>query len=62
MDGPRVPHADRHRQANHSSEDDPGAQLMARRGDGIYLRVTRTLLDALLVALGAVTAFWWVVP
>jgi hypothetical protein len=30
---------------------------MARRGDGIYLRVTRTL-DALLVALGAVTAFW----
>jgi len=27
---------------------------MARRGDGIYQRATRTLLDALLVALGAV--------
>jgi hypothetical protein len=35
---------------------------MPRRGDGIYLHVARTLLDALLVALGAVTAFWWFVP
>jgi len=35
---------------------------MARRGDGIYQRATRTLLDALLVAVGAVTAFWWFVP
>jgi hypothetical protein len=35
---------------------------MARRGDGIYLRVTLTLLDVLLVALGALTAFWWFVP
>jgi hypothetical protein len=35
---------------------------MARRGYGIYLRLTRTFLDALLVALGAVTAFWWFVP
>jgi hypothetical protein len=35
---------------------------MARRGDDIYLRITRTLLDALMVALGAVTAFWWFVP
>jgi hypothetical protein len=35
---------------------------LARRGDGIYLRVTGTLLDGLLVVLGAVTAFWWLVP
>jgi hypothetical protein len=35
---------------------------MACRGYGIYLRVTWTLLGALLVALGAVTAFWWFVP
>jgi hypothetical protein len=31
---------------------------LARRGDGIYLRGTRTLLDALLVVLGAVITFW----
>ena len=39
-----------------------GESNLARRDDGIYLRVTRTLLDALLVVLGAVTAFWWFVP
>jgi len=35
---------------------------MARRCDGIYQRVTRMFLDALLIAFGAVTAFWWIVP
>jgi hypothetical protein len=36
---------------------------VARRGDGIYVRITWMLLDAFLVAIGAaVTAFWWVVP
>ncbi len=34
----------------------------ARRGDGSYLRLSWTLLEALLVAVGAVTAFWWFVP
>jgi len=33
-----------------------GESNLARRDDGIYLRVTWTLLDALLVVLGAVTA------
>ena len=32
---------------------------MARGGDGIYQRGTRVLLAALLVVLGVVTAFWW---
>jgi hypothetical protein len=36
--------------------------VRARRGDGIYLRVTRMLLDSFLVVLSAVTAFWWFVP
>jgi hypothetical protein len=35
---------------------------LARRGGGIYVRVTWTLLDGLLVVLGAVTAFWWFGP
>jgi hypothetical protein len=28
----------------------------------MVMSITRTLLDALLVALAAVTAFWWFVP
>jgi hypothetical protein len=35
---------------------------LARRGDGIYVRVTPTLLNGLLVVPGAVTSFWWFVP
>jgi hypothetical protein len=35
---------------------------LARRGDGIYVRVTPTLLNVLLVVPGAVTSFWWFVP